>query len=288
MGRGRGLLTWPAVSRVRRVALVLAAIGAFGAEAARAQESLPAPRVGSTSELPPEVQVALRSTQDLAFNFDQPGFYALVRWVQQMPHSPGFAQAPVEVTNWQDLLERPADFRGRVVTITGVVGRNKVPYTLRSAPDIAPLSQLELHQPDQPLACTAILTQAATDIPLGTTVRITGYFLMVRQYYEDARHVRQAALVIAPGPTELSRAQPLAGGEYDNPLDWRWVLAAIGLGLLITILLLRWNARAPRTELRDLHASHAAPTSLAEDLAQWARRDEDDTTSPERRDTNDL
>jgi len=270
------------------VVLICVAAALCGSMSVRAQEFAPASRSGEDLELPVDVQAALSSTQDLAFNYDQPGFYALARWVQRMPHSPGFAQMPVEVTNWQDLLERPADFRGRVVTIAGVVGRNKAPYMLRSAPDISPLSQLELEQPDQPLACTVILTQPATDIPLGTTVRITGYFLMVRQYYDEARRVRQAALVIAPGPTELSRTQVPVTRDEGRLLDWRWLLGAVGLGLLVTFLLLRRNARVPRRELSDLRASHAAPTSLAEDLAQWARRDEDDASPPERRDTHDA
>lgn len=247
----------------------LAPAASFGQTGpADTQPSQPAPTSAAVWELPAAIRVALQQTQDFVFNFDQPGFYAVVDFVRRSPRSPGFAQAPIEVQDWRDLLERPGDFRGLPVTIEGVVGHNKDPYLSNVHPELGWLWQLELLREDQPIACTVIFTGNAADIPLNATVQVTGYFVMIRQYYDAAHQVRQAALVVAPGPTTITRniSRPTA---TSGP-DWRWMAAAVVLGLLLTIVLLRWSARAGRRDVRTLRAEHAAPLSLADDLAAWA------------------
>lgn len=229
---------------------------------------------GPAWELPEAVRAALANTQDFAFNFDQPGFYAVAAFVRGSPRSPGFAQVPLEVEDWRDLLERPSDFRGRPVTIEGRVGRNKDPYTLHVRPELGQVTQLELFRRDQPLACTVILTTPAADIPVGATVRVTGYFVMIRQYHGPAGRAQQAALVVAPGPSRIDLAAARRGAA--NLTDWRWMAGAAVLGLVIAVVLVRRAGRAARRDVRELRASRNAPVNLADDLARWADREPPD------------
>jgi hypothetical protein len=232
--------------------------------AARGQDALStAPAV----ELPPDVQAALADVADFTLNFDQPGFYAVLRFVAHHPTPPGFAQPALEIDEWATLAERPADLRGRAVTVTGVVGRNKSPYTLNAAPDVGYVWQLELHAADQPLACTLILAEDAGDIPLGATVTVTGYFVMMRRYLDARGVARPAALIVAPGPTTVSRAAPQVGGV--RPVDWWWLGGALVVGLVVALVLMRRQGRRGRTDPATLHARKPAPMNLADDLAEW-------------------
>jgi hypothetical protein len=265
MGRGRRLLTRR--GPILAVALAGWAIPAVG------QTSTPTSQAAEW-ELPADARAALAQTRDFVFHFDQPGFYAVLDYVKHSPHSPGTRQPPSEVTDWRDLLERPSDFRGRPVTVTGRVGRNKDPYLLESHPELGLVSQIELERPDQPLACTLILTGSASDIPLGSTITVTGYFVMVRNYYGPSKRVQQAALIVAAGPTMIDRAVPRTAGSALP--DWRWIAAAIVVGLVITLWLL-WRAGAStRRDYRGLRARQEAPTSLADDLAQWSEHEHRD------------
>lgn len=221
--------------------------------------------------MPDAVRTALADTQDFAFNFDQPGFYAVVEFVKRSPHSPGFAEPPLALDDWRDLLERPGEFRGRPVTITGVVGHNKDPYVLPTRPELGPLTQLELRRADQPLAITLICTGRVADIPLGAELTATGYFVLIRQYRDARQQVRQAALIVSPGPTTLAHAAPTP-----LALDWRWLAAAVAAGIVLTLWLLRRTRRQAPVSLRTLRASHTAPVSLADDLARWAKHEDRD------------
>lgn len=266
MGRERRLLSDPGLA-------LAALVGLWMSLSAACQTSEPATQVAGW-ELPEEVRAALAQTQDFAFNFDQPGFYAVLAYVKRSPHAPGFGQTPIEVPDWRDLLERPSGFRGRPVTVTGIVGRNKAPYVLENHPELGPVAQLELWRADQALTCTLIFTESVGDIPLNATLTVTGYFVMIRDYYSAAKRVQQAALLVAAGPSMIDRRVPRAAPL--GPLDWRWVAGAAVLGLLITFVLLRRSSSAGRRDYRTLRASQEAPTSLADDLARWADRERPD------------
>ena len=275
MGPGRRLLT--------------ALAGSALAASVAGQTTQPATMPGADWEVPADVRAEFAHAQDFAFNFDQPGFYAVVEFVKQRARSPGYLQTPIEVQDWRDLLERPNDFRGRPVTIEGLVGRNKAPYTLESHPELGSLWQLELRRPDEPITCTLILTGSAADIPLNASITVTGYFVLIRSYYDASNRVQQAALLVAPGPTTIGRVVPHVPAP--GVLDWRWIIVAAVVGLLLTVILLRRSVAARRRDYHTLQARHEAPTSLADDLAAWAgdepRATAADSTERSRRDDDD-
>lgn len=226
-----------------------------------------APTSSPTDELPPEVRAALQDVADGTLTLDGPAFRLLVAHVRNSRHAPGHTQPPVVIDDWRALAERPNAYRGVPVTIEGRVGRNKDPYTLPRYPELGILTQLELFQAGQPLSCTVIVTGDVDDVPVGATVRVTGYFLLLRLYLDRDERPHHAALLIAPGITSIAAPAPAAAGGSRQA----WLLlGALALGLVIAWILLRRAAHPPRRSVTDLHASRPARLNLAQDLAEWA------------------
>lgn len=255
-------------------ALICATLQAAHAQTASAPTSAPA------SELPASVTQSLEELEDFALHFDQPGFYALLRHVDAAVEPPGHARQPILLDDWRELLERPSEFRGRPVTIEARVGRNKPwRHTDPSLRDLGPVWQLELSRRDQPIACTFILTEPADDIAIGSTVRITGYFAMIRRYYTQTHRLQPAALFVAQAPTAIiTTAQPSQDG---GRMRWFGLLIALTLGMLLAWVLLRRGTSRRSVERATPHAEHAAPFSVADDLAQWAQKDRPDADESE-------
>jgi hypothetical protein len=240
-----------------------------------AQDSQPATTSAPTvEELPPDILAGLSTLEDFSYDFDRPAYYALLAFVKHSPRAPGFARPPMEVSDWQELVQRPSEFRGLPITIEGVIGRNKDPYINTRHPELGQVWQLELGRPDQATSCTVICTTDVSDLPLGATIRITGYFVKINRYPTQSKAPGLAALLIAQGPDAVIRATPqlaTSGG-----LDWRWLTAAIVAALVITVVLLRWSRHVARHDMRGLEARHAAPINLADDLARWSQRERPD------------
>lgn len=237
--------------------------------------------------MPEDVRAALAATGDYGFDFEQPGFYALVRFVKQAGLSPGFSQTPVEVQDWTDLFERPADFRGKPVTISGVIGRNKNPYKLAKLPELGYVYQVELRDPGSPLSATIIFTEDVSDLPVDSQIRLTGYFVLIRQFTAANGQKLPAALIVARGPSEITRATGVAKPE-SGPL-WPWVLVVVVAASVVVWIILRQSARAPlRRDLSALRAAHAAPMNLSAEFIDWAQEGRpplpsaDDSTAGER------
>ncbi len=220
-------------------------------------------------DLPADVRTPLAAVQDFAIGFDVPAFYAVVAFVRSSPRAPGFAQPPVEVDDWRDLVERPNSLRGCPVTVEGRVGRNKDPWTVSGRPELGTLSQLELDRPDQPVTITVICTQDVSDIPVGATVRVTGYFVLAREYAGPSGRTQRGAVLVAPGPSEISRAAAVADGRDVGRQLW-WLGGCVIAALLIAWILLRRAAAGGRWDPTRLRAAHPAPLNLADDLERWA------------------
>lgn len=222
------------------------------------------------SELPPDLDQELSTIQDFTYDFDQPAYYHLLAFVQNNRQAPGFAVQPITVDDWRVFVERPADYRGLPVTVEGTVGRNKDPYTHARHPELCPVSQVELSRPDQAATCTLIFTQDTTDIPVGSTIRATGYFVKINRFPRQGSEPGVSALIVASGPSQLSRAAARAAQPAP---DWRWMMLAVLGGLVITVLMLRRARRFRRHDLRELRPDTEPRANLAADLAAWAERE---------------
>jgi len=249
------------------LAVVLAVIGVTAAQTTLPLQSQPA------AGLPATVRAALEQTDDFAFSFSQPGFYALLDYLKTAERPPGFAHPPIAIEDWSVLLERPADFRGLPLTIEGRVGRNTAwRFEQPEQRHLGQVWQLELWAANQPIAATVILTQDAGDIAIGSTIRVTGYFVMIRQYYSETKRVRQAALLVAQGPTLISHT--VTHAETRPTSDWILGLVITGTAALLGVwLLVRRSVGRGRSPRSTLHASGPAPQSLADDLAVWAEEE---------------
>lgn len=259
------------------VAVALCSLAPAVAQQGRPDEVAQAPSARTAAQeqesplhLPADVLRALEQTQDLAFNFDQPGFYAVWAHLLRTPAPPGLEQAAESIDDWRAFVERPASLRGRLVRVSGRVGRNKT-WRLTEGELQRPVSQVELESAGQPIACTVIFVNPADDVPVGATIDVAGYFVMVRQYYTPSNRVGQAALIVAWAPAVISQVGPprAAGGET----GWMWVPWAVALGLLVAWLVLRRGGEQRLRGRESLRAAHGAPFSVADDLARWAREE---------------
>ncbi len=236
--------------------------------------------VPAAGALPPEVAEALEQVRDFELSFSQPGFYAVLAWVKRVG-VPTDGEAAQQVTDWRDLLERPAEFRGRAVTIEGIVGRNKSWRLLEPRwAWIGTVSQLELYDRQQPVAATVILTEPGGDIPVGSVVRLRARFVMVRQYYDRDRRLRPALLLVGDAP--LSITQTAARPAAHN----RWLagvmVAVVAALVLVWVLVRRAAAGAPAGETLPTRGAEP-PMNLAEDLARWAQHEHDLAQPPAER-----
>jgi hypothetical protein len=263
--------------RLGAVASALATLGMGAATVCAQETSAPA------AILPPHLRERLATVEDFSFSFAQPGFYAVLKYLRAGGTAPDAAD-PITVSDWRALLERPADFRGVPIVVEGRVGRNSA-WRHISEPhrDLGMLWQIELSRPDQPIACTLILSEPADDIPIGATIRVAGYFVLIRQYYDASNRVRQAALLVGRGPTIVStRAAP----QQASPSNlWIGLIVVLTAGLLIAWLLLRRSVKRASQGASSLEASRPAPFSLADDLAKWTR-EEQTTDKEQQRGTN--
>lgn len=226
-----------------------------------------------TRKLPAGVASELGKLQDFSFSYSQPGFYALIEQIK----SSGFSterESPLVIDRWTDLLERSADYRGRLITITGVIGRNS-PWQLIDERycDIGPVWELQLRSPQHPILCKCILLGDASDLPLGASVTVTGRFVMIQQYYGESKRLGHAALMIGIGPSvviQSASAKPTVESNTPSPA----FLVTVGGGLLVAFVIVRRAARPRATPLEAHRSPHPAPFSLADDLARWAGTDD--------------
>lgn len=251
---------------------LLASLAVFIAADTAAQSIHPVePARGS--DLPAHVISALSSIEDFSFSFSQPGFYAVLSHIKTDVDSLDLSESATPIDAWTVLLERPAEFRGLPVTVEGTVGRNtQWQFEQPEHWALGPVWQLELTRRDQPIAVTLILTEDAGDIPLGATLRVTGYFVMMRNYYSATNRVQQAALLVGHGPTLISKPVGQVN-QRSRPNHLIAIVAACTAGAFVVWLILRRSLSRGPHDLRELRASRPAPESLADDLAAWTAND---------------
>lgn len=221
-------------------------------------------------ELPEAVRSALQTVKDFSFSFAEPGFYAVLNHVKTITVIPEESGPARVVEKWTELLERPADYRGLPITIQGVVGHNKTwRFQQPEQEHLGQVWQLELSGVGQPLSATVILSENSSDVPIGALIRVTGYFVMIRQYYGASGQVLQAALLVGHGPTSITRFAKATPANKITNRAAGVIIVALAAGAILWLILRRHSA-GQRTDPHTLHATRAAPLNLAEDLARWA------------------
>lgn len=223
--------------------------------------------------LPDDLIALLAAVKDGRPNFDVPAYYALVRYVQQGTTPPELIAPAEPLANWSDLADQPSEYRGKVITIRGLVGRNKSHRYLGEHADLGQVWQLELRAPGQPMSMTVICTDDVSDVPIDGEIVISGYFLMLRQFQTASGKIRYGGLMIAGGPTRISTGTPLPPQREGQLELW---IGAVAAGLLVAFLLIRRRQRGSVHDIRSLRSENPAPLSLADDLAEWSRESEDE------------
>lgn len=216
--------------------------------------------------LPEDLTHLLSEVDDLRPNFDVPAYYALVRYVRGSA-TPPEAMAGEPLANWTDLADRPSAYRGRAITIRGLIGRNKSHRYHGDHADLGQVWQLELRSIGQPMSMTVICTADVSDLAIGTDIEISGYFLMLRQFQTGSGKKNYGGLMVAQGPTQvLAGAVPDARNEYQPAM----MIGSIIVGLLVAVIMIRRRTRGQLRDVRTLRSGRSAPVNLANDLEQWS------------------
>lgn len=239
--------------------------------AATAPASLPqgyvVPGSRGPTGLPADLQQALDAVEDHTPSYDSPAFYALLGYVKNATLH--FDPDAPPLKDWQVLIERPASFRGRPVTVEGRVGRNSsYQFERDEYKHLGPVTELQIANPGVPVSCRLVLTNDASDIPLGATVRVTGYFLMAHQHLAPNKRPIHAAVIIAKGPLQVTttRTRPPL---MPQP-GWTWLIGALIVGGIVGWIMLRQTAAENRADLRALQARTPPAENVAEEFREWA------------------
>lgn len=232
-------------------------------------------------EIPEHVLSKLSEIEDFSLRIDFPGYYDLLAFVRNSDFDPGDYQDAIEIEDWQTLLDRPSEFRGEPITIEAVVGRHRS-YQYRDAERrkrFGTVWELDLRHPKHgyPISATVFLTANADEIGIDSTIRVTGYFVMVQQYPRRDKSLGQKIVLIAKGPSMVARAAPPAP-TVRRERGWIWAAAAVAAAMLVVWIIVRGSAKGERTDLESLTATHRARLNLSAELDDWA--DGDDSLKP--------
>ena len=267
----------------RRSRLVLPVLCTLAA-AAKAQDSSPATTQSAASEpaveLPAALLRSLSEIEDFSLSVESEGYYALLEFVRNSDFDPGDKRSALEISDWQVLLDRPKAYRGEPITIEGVVGRHRSWQSrAERLKRFGTVWELDLRHTEfgYPISATVFLTGNADEIGIDSTIQVTGYFVMIQQYPRGNKTLGQKIVLIAKGPTMVSRAAPPPPKVRDEK-RWIWGGAAVAAALLVVWIIVRGSAKGGRTDIHRLSATRRASMDLSDDLEEWA--DEDESLKP--------
>lgn len=185
---------------------------------------------------------------DGTFSFDDEAFYWLCEHVRSSAARQELLAAVSESpTPIRQLMERPADFRGRPVVVEGVL-RSREEYEIRARPELGRLTQLELSVPDSRAIVTIVCMERAASLSIGLPVRATGYFLKSRMFRTTDGQSGVGVVVVTSGmvgpapPTD--RTPERSGGVW--AAGERWLVAGIAALVVAWIGLRRRSRQSPR------------------------------------------
>ncbi len=229
------------------------------------------------AQVPAEGARLLDDVRDGVFSFDDPAFYWICRFVDDRLHAIArnpTADTPDEIGQdasatarssepdtsvpWRHLIERPADYRGRAVTIEGLVLRSSA-YDVTNRPGLNRLYQFELAESDTQAICTIVMTRDPGPWPNRTRVRIGGYFVKVRSFQTNGGETGVGPLLVGFScePLRMPRTG-IPGYSSDSSSPYRWLYWAV------TALAVIWFVMRGRLRRQRRQSSRAGGGSTQE------------------------
>lgn len=208
----------------------------------------------------------LALVSDFVPHFDDAAFYGLLDLAADSTNRPDAALAitPTPVT-WDDLTERPAQFRGRLVRFRGIVESSRRFELARTTPggdpDLRTLLQTEISTPGAAKIFTVISAQPGPPAAVRISVEVSGWFLKVRRFKTAGGGDSYGPVIVAS--TVLPLALP---GKSSTDNQTRRALF-LGTGLLAIgwLMVRRLTRRAVRP-----HTSPAPPRTIEAERADFA------------------
>ena len=155
----------------------------------------------------------LQDVRDNEFSFDDPAFYWFCRFVR---HDASVAEYQISEAEtsvpWRFLLERPSDYRGRLVVVSGRLLRRS-PFEVINRGDVGMLFQCELVESGTRAICTVVVTENPQAIPIRSWVQTKGYFIKVRAFRTDVGNAGAGPLLVT---RRLEPARGSASGLSDT------------------------------------------------------------------------
>ncbi len=145
----------------------------------------------------------LEDVRDGTFSFDDPAFYWFCRYTLAKSDSLDAAlnESPLP---WKFLLERPDDYRGRVIFVEGLL-QSRQGYEVTNRPGVGTLHQCELADPTTRAICTVVAVNDPGEMPFRSRVRAVGYFIKVRAFKTTTGELSAGPLIVA-GTITLAQA----------------------------------------------------------------------------------
>lgn len=184
---------------------------------------------------------------DGTFSFDDEAFYWLCAHARSSAARQELlaaaSESPIPI---RQLLERPADFRGRPVVVEGVL-RSREEYEIRTRPELGRLTQLELSVPGSRAVVTIVCTERAASMSIGLPVRATGYFLKSRQFRTTDGQPGGGIVLVTTGMISTTTSSVPEAPRRDGffgLIRAEWIAAGITV-LVVVWLYLRRRLRVP-------------------------------------------
>lgn len=199
----------------------------------------------------------LADVRDFVFSFDDPGFYWFCRFVAdgkaagllnaaQPPSGQDGATADAP-QDWTQMMERPSDYRGRIVVVEGFLQRVSA-FDVPNRRQVGRLYQCELSQRDSRGFCTLVCVNDPGDVPLHSRVRAAGFFIKARRYRSSDGDEGAGPLIVASSLMMIDASPVEAGGGNEG------VNRTIRYGLFVGVAglaLMWWYLRGALRRGRD-------------------------------------
>lgn len=264
-------------------ALQLAAAPALG----QTSQPATAPSSAADPSLDPGIRL-LSDVRDHVFSFDDPGFYWFCRYVREDANT---AKYNADASNsdsvpWRFLLERPADYRGRLIRIEGRILRRSA-YEVPNRAGVGRLIQCEIGERGTRAICTAVITDDPGDLPVGTPVAVRGFFIKIRSYETTRGEAGAGPLIVSKRISSLTTA---AANDQHQPIERpgesrsTWLVAATAVLVIVWIAVRRMSQRT-RDRMERRPFAGKAVTGSEKDF-EWINTPNERAADSPPRDTN--